>query len=155
MLQRQLRLPVPAELPRVLRDRELLAIERRPISLLESRKKAFSRQKSLLGDLEGKLDKLFDAAKKIRNSTSFLDFTAATDNDDKYLTASAGSGATAGSYRITVDELAKAQMMESNGSPDRNQTGHGDGLLLLTVGSEPPVPIAINGIGTPYNNYRG
>ncbi len=116
--------------------KSLVALERRPITLLQLRKRKFSQQKSLFGDLDSKLKKLSDAAKALQKSKTFLDFKAATDDEDKFLTATAGSGATAGSYKIEIQSLAQARTRRSKGSVDRNQQTHGSGLLKFTIGGK-------------------
>ena len=113
--------------------KSLLAVERRPIQLLESRKAGFKKQKTLLGDFKAKLDALFDAAKKLRLSSTLLEFDAATNDEDKYLSASATSGAVAGSYEIQIDSIAAARVRKSPGAADADTTTHGSGNMLFTI----------------------
>jgi flagellar hook-associated protein 2 len=92
----------------------LMAIERRPITQLEAKKKSYTTQKSLFGNLDGLLDKLTTAAKALQTTTQFLAMKAASD-DEKVLTASAGSGATPGTHEVKVVDLAKAMVSHTNG----------------------------------------
>lgn len=110
---------------------QLLAIEERPIALLRNKKQTFQAKKNLFGDLEDKLGKLFEATKKLRLSSQFLEFDAATDDEDKYLKATAGAGASPGKYDIEVSELAQARTRTSNGSSDSSTTTHGSGSLMI------------------------
>jgi flagellar hook-associated protein 2 len=87
----------------------LVAVERRPITALETKKTSYTKQKSLFGDLKGLLDKLETAAKAIKTTTDFLEMKAVSD-DESILTASASGSATPGSYSVTVLSLAKAQV---------------------------------------------
>lgn len=112
----------------------LLAVERRPITQLEARNKDYEKQKSLLGDLETKLGALQKAADALRTSTSFLDYQAAVD-DEKYYTAKAGTGATAGSYAIEVVSLARAEVSASNGRADKTASLGLTGDLQITIGA--------------------
>ena len=90
----------------------LLAVEQRPILALEDRKESLQDQVRLFGDLRSKLESLRDASNDVRQSLSLLEFKASVDRED-YLTASAGNGAIAGSYDITVNQLARAQSNQS------------------------------------------
>ncbi|MFQ5507224.1 MAG: flagellar filament capping protein FliD [Planctomycetota bacterium] len=103
------------------------------IGLLKNRKATFKTQKDLFSDLQAKMEAFKDAANAIRKSSSFLDFKASTDNEG-YLTASASSSATAGTHVIDVNTLAKAEVSSSAGYADKDTTGHGTGILQITVG---------------------
>lgn len=87
----------------------LVAVEERPIFQLERTKSSLQQQKSLFGDLNGLLDKLTDAAKALKTTSSFLQMKATSSNED-ILTASASSTATPGTYGVTVLDLAKGQV---------------------------------------------
>lgn len=93
----------------------LVSIERRPITALETKKTGYTKQKSLFGDLDGLLEKLSAAAKKLKTSPDFLQRKATSDDED-ILTASASSSATPGSYKIKVESLATSQINRSTGS---------------------------------------
>lgn len=113
---------------------QLLAVEERPIALLRNKKQTFQAKKSLYGDLEDKLNKLFDATKKLRLSSQFLEFDAVKDNEEKYLKATASAGAQAGKYEIVVNSLAQARTRTSSGSPDADSTTNGSGSLSFDLG---------------------
>lgn len=110
----------------------LMAVERRPIQALQSKKQTFQKQKSLFSTLEGMLKKLRDKADAIRKSANFLDFKAEADSD-KYFTVSASSGATVGSFDVNVSRLARAEVSSSNGKADKDTTTYGTGTLQITI----------------------
>ncbi|MHC4515687.1 MAG: flagellar filament capping protein FliD [Planctomycetota bacterium] len=110
----------------------LLAVERRPITLLQQRKTSLQSQKSLFGDLNSRLEALQDAVKAIRTSGEFLEFTAGTDTDE-FLTASAGPGAAKGTHTVEVLQLAQGKVISSLGKADKDTTTYGTGTLQLTV----------------------
>jgi len=93
----------------------LVAVEERPIFQLERTKSSLKKQKSLFGDLNGLLDKLTDAAKALKTTSSFLQMKATSSNED-ILTASASSTATPGTYGVTVEALAKGQVNSAGSS---------------------------------------
>lgn len=112
----------------------LLSVEQRPILQLESQRTDFNRQKSLFGDLETRLNDLFDALDDIDSSTSFVDYQSAVDTED-YLTASAGRSANPGTYNIGVRSLARGQTNQSNGVADAAATAY-QGDLNITIDGE-------------------
>lgn len=93
----------------------LVAVEQRPITQLQAKKTSLTKQKSLFGDLKGLLDKLTTASKALQKTTDFLAMKAVS-SDENVLTASASSTATPGSYTLTVESLATAQVNASTGS---------------------------------------
>jgi flagellar hook-associated protein 2 len=115
----------------------LLAVESRPIALLEQRRSTIERQRNLINNFDGLLDDLATAAEDVEDSNSFLAFKTATDDDDAFFSSSAGNNAIAGTYEIGVKSLATNEIKGSTGSPDRDTTTNGSGVLTLQVGSGP------------------
>jgi|LakMenEpi03Aug12_release.lakeMendotaPanAssembly.Ray.scaffolds.fasta_scaffold54428_2 flagellar hook-associated protein 2 len=111
----------------------LVAIERRPIAALEQKKTSLGKQKSLFGDLRGLLGKLETAAKALKTTSDFLVRKASSDKEE-IVTASAGSGASAGTYNLRVLSLAKAQVNASSGSASPSASLGAPGTLQLDVG---------------------
>lgn len=117
----------------------LVAVERRPITQLETKKTTLNKQKSLYSDLGGLLDKLTTATKALKATTDFLKMKGTSD-DENVLTVSAASNAAPGTHTLRVLQLAKAQINASSGSASAT-TGNGSwGEFTLTVGST-QVPI--------------
>ena len=109
----------------------LMALERRPLAALEQKKSSYGQQKSLFSDLDSLLDKLREAAQKLRTTTDFLSM-GATSSDEDILTVSAASNATPGSHQVTVNSLATAQA-NGAGSIDPDITSHGNGTIWITT----------------------
>ncbi len=125
----------------------LVAIERRPILALEQKKTAYGKQKSLFGDLKGLLDKLTTAAKALKQTTDFLQRKATSDDED-IVTASAGSSATPGTYKLKVVQLAQAQVNRSTGSASPTaQFAATEAEFTITVGGNQHL-ITVNGTPT-------
>jgi flagellar hook-associated protein 2 len=120
----------------------LVAVERRPIQQLETKKTSLNRQKNLYGDLGGLLDKLASSAKRLRSTTDFLQMKGSSDNES-VLTVSASSRATPGTHTVRVLELAKAQINSSTGSAASNTANGSWGEFTLTVGGR-QVPITLS-----------
>ncbi|MBM4060576.1 MAG: hypothetical protein FJ265_05705 [Planctomycetes bacterium] len=113
--------------------RALMAVERRPITQLETKKTTLNKAKSLFGDLDGLLDKLQAAAKALKTTTDFLKMKVASDDED-VLTASAAGSAAPGTHTVRVNRLATAQIHASTGSASPTSTFGSAGEFLLTVG---------------------
>lgn len=88
---------------------QLMALERRPLNLLESKKQTFNNQLSAFGRIKSDLDAFRSALSALKSTASF-DVFKASSSDDKIVTASAGSSATSGPHTINVQALAKAQI---------------------------------------------
>ncbi len=116
----------------------LMSLERRPIGLLEKKNVGFKKAKDLFGKLETKLNDLKDASDDIKLSTNFLDFKTATDNENKYLSASAGNNAIAGTYDIIVKQLATSEVRASDTRATSNEevisSSSGSGFLTFAMG---------------------
>jgi flagellar hook-associated protein 2 len=114
--------------------RQLMALERRPLELLQRRDQLLGNQVTVLGELRNKLATLQSAAQALRNGSGFVAFKA-TVEPAGYFTASASSNAVAGSWQVAVNALAMAQSSASLGRVDKDVTHHGAGTLQVTVGS--------------------
>lgn len=111
----------------------LVAVERRPISALETKKLTFNKQKSLFSDLKGLLDKLQTSAKALKTTNDFLQMKVASD-DENILTASATSTAAPGSHTVSVRRLATAQIHASSGSASASTEIAGAADFTIHVG---------------------
>jgi len=120
----------------------LTAIERRPITALETKKTSLGKQKSLFGDLGTLLDKLTTAAKALKTTSDFLQMKA-TSSDEDLLTVSASNTATPGSYEVKVLSLAHAKVSHSSGSASPTANLGGPASLQIDVDGNTHI-IAIN-----------
>ncbi len=141
----------------------LVAIERRPINALETKKTSLGKQKSLFSDLKGLLEKLTTAAKALKSTTDFLAMKAASDNED-LVTAKASSSATPGTHSFRVKKLANAQVNSSTGSASPTASLGAPASLILNVGGNnhliaigsagpPPVNPSLESIAAAINDY--
>lgn len=110
----------------------LMAVERRPIAALQTKKTSLNSQKKLFGDFKQLLSDLQTEARALRSSTDFLKMAASSSNED-VLTVRASGSATPGTHQIKVVELASAKIVASNGRA-ANDTPLGDGTFFLDVG---------------------
>lgn len=111
----------------------LVAIERRPISALETKKTSLGKQKSLYGDLRGLLDKLETAAKALKTTDDFLKMKAVS-SDENVVTVEASNNAEPGTYSLRVVELAQAQVNATTGSASPTESLGGAASFFINSG---------------------
>lgn len=88
---------------------QLMALERRPLNLLEARKQGYNNQLSAFGKIKSDLDAFRSAMSALKNTGTFDVFKTST-SDEKILTTTATASASAGPHTINVQSLAKAQI---------------------------------------------
>ncbi|MBL8726010.1 MAG: flagellar filament capping protein FliD [Planctomycetes bacterium] len=132
----------------------LVAVERRPIAQLETKKTSLNRQKSLYSDLGGLLEKLNTASRALKTTTEFLKMKGTSD-DPNVLTVSATSAAAPGAHTVRVLQLATAQINASTGSASATTSNGSWGEFTLTVGSTQvpitPTSTSLEGIASAIN----
>jgi len=117
---------------------QLIALERRPITLLENRQAGLVSQKEAWQDANTKLLALETASKKLNTAAKFNSFTAEFQNNSatggSVLSVTAGSNATSGTYDIIVSQLSKAEKWASTDSISDNTAAIGTSGTI-TIGS--------------------
>jgi flagellar hook-associated protein 2 len=118
---------------------KLLAVERRPVTLLEARRLRFQAVATAFRDLGDRLQTLRDRALALADEGRFLARRAAS-SDETVVVASAAPGALRGSFALTVSALARGSL--ASGTPDRAVAGPdaavaaGPGTFAFRVGAE-------------------
>lgn len=107
--------------------KSLVALERRPIGLLQQKKSRFDQQAKLFGTLRIKLDKLQDLAKELKLQSKVLDYTATADTEN-VVQLTPGDNAVPGTYGFKINQLARAQTRASS-SQANNTTVYTSGEL--------------------------
>ena len=110
----------------------LVAVERNPILQLQKKESDLKQQKSLFGDLDGLLDKLSDSVRKLKTTSSFLQMSATSSNED-ILTASASSTATPGTYDVRVLALASGQINTAGAASASNPIANTNASVSLQM----------------------
>lgn len=114
---------------------QLMALERRPLNLLEARKSAFNSQLSAFGRIKSDLDAFRSAASALRAAGGF-DLFKASAGDEKILSVTASSTASAGPHSINVTSLARAQIQVANtGRADTSSALNLSGDLTFAFGT--------------------
>jgi flagellar hook-associated protein 2 len=110
---------------------QLMALERRPIQLLESSKSKLDTQLSGLGRLQSALTAVSDAARKLTSNSAWTPTGVAVANDAIGVTSNGSTPP--GSYAMEVTRLASAQALTSPVVPSPS-TVVGTGTLTIEMG---------------------
>lgn len=115
--------------------RQLLQIERIPLTKLENKKSAAEQKQAAYSDLASKIEALKNAADKLRFSSGFQEKTA-TVSDKTILTATPGDSATTGSMSLVVSQLALVHRLISGAglSGTTAAISSGSGQFTFKVG---------------------
>ncbi|MFV1950393.1 MAG: flagellar filament capping protein FliD, partial [Nitrospinota bacterium] len=118
----------------------LMQLERRPVSLLQSRQNDYEVKIAAILNLSTKLSSYKSSLEALNSSEKFNIKTASvtkTSSGEELLTVSSSSSAAVGSYSIQVNQLAAASKEASQGWVDDNTTAiaSGSGSLRFKVGS--------------------
>lgn len=92
---------------------QLMAVEQRPLSLLNTQEAKFQAKLSSLGSINAALSSLQSAAQALAAASAVKN--SATSSDSLVLTATAGSDAPPGNYNVSVSQLAQAQKLLAGG----------------------------------------
>jgi flagellar hook-associated protein 2 len=119
---------------------QLLTVERRPISLLETRKLRFQAQSTAFQDLNAKLLALKSRAEALGNPATLL-ARSATSSDGDVATVSASPGSLRGSFTLTVTNLARGSIAAAatTRSSLTDTVATGDGTFEFQLGPSGPV----------------
>jgi flagellar hook-associated protein 2 len=112
---------------------QLMAVERAPITKLQTKVTTYESKISSFGTLKSLVSTLQSSLKQV--STSFAGY-AATSSDTSVFSASAGNTAVAGNYNLVVTSLARAQTLVAAGQASSTTaiTGSSGSTLSITVG---------------------
>lgn len=118
---------------------QLMALERRPLDLLQKDKSKLDAQLSAFGRLQSSLGALGDAARKLSDPAAWSPTTVSSTDAAAVNAFSTGSPAP-GNYRVEVSALAAAQTLASAPLPSPISIV-GTGMLTVEIGkwlSDPP-----------------
>jgi flagellar hook-associated protein 2 len=112
---------------------QLMAIESRPLNLLQDAKSSLNTKLSAIGQLQSRTSSLRDAANSLTSLTLWGQ-TVATSQNTAAVKVSSGNGAASGSYAVEVQSLASAQTLASRSFATAG-TVVGEGTLTIELGS--------------------
>jgi flagellar hook-associated protein 2 len=112
---------------------QLMALERQPITLLDTKEASAQAKLSAYGTLKGALSSFQSAVAALSTSANFAAVKATT-ADTTVVSAAAQASAVAGNYAIDVSQLAQAQKLVSAGQAS-SSAAIGTGTLTFDFGT--------------------
>lgn len=129
---------------------QLMALERRPLTLLDSREAGYQAKVSAYGSLKGALSVFQTAMAGLTTGTRFQ-ANLATVADPTVITAAAEAGAAAGSYTVSVGQIARAHTLQAAGIAS-DTAASSTGSITLRVGNGPIKTVTLDASN---NTLRG
>jgi len=124
---------------------QMLKVQQKPILSLQKKEAAYQVKLSTFGNLKNVLKSLETSMKKMDSTDDLTRFTASSGNTDLF-TVSADKDATAGSYNISVTQMAEAHKLTSSAFAEGEAVG--EGTLHLKVGDGSVTDIDVSGTDT-------
>lgn len=109
---------------------KLVSLEKQPITDLQSRTDTIKTQISEYGKIKSAFSAMRDAAAKLANPSTWAALTA-TSSDTSMATVIAGAGSGAGSYALSVTNLASPQSLSSKAFATNGTVGSGSMTIEL------------------------
>ncbi|MCP1364777.1 flagellar filament capping protein FliD, partial [Halomonas sp. BBD48] len=103
---------------------QLASAERQKLTPITTQKSSYNSKISAFGQLESALDKFQQAAAKLNDADSFRAVKSSVSGDG--FTAAAGSDAVAGTYNVSVEQLAQAHSVVFGGVGKKDEPGEFD-----------------------------
>ncbi len=119
---------------------QLVALESRPLSLMQTEARALQTQVSSYGQLTSLFGALQTAANKLTNP-SLWSQSLASSADENRVRVSAGANAATGTYSVTTSRLASGQTVVAGSALAGSSELVGSGVMTLELGSwdQPPM----------------
>jgi flagellar hook-associated protein 2 len=124
---------------------QLLELQQKPIIKLQQQEAAYQVELSAYGSLKGILSSLKSAVEDLDSVSNLTRFSAVSGDTDLF-SVSADENATAGSYDITVQQLAGVHKLASGAFSQGEYVG--EGTIHLKVGNGSATDIAVSATDT-------
>lgn len=121
--------------------KQLLQLERQPLTNVEKRQSGLQRQISTLGTLSSRLSELSSALKGLSSQESLVK-TNTSSSDESSITLSTTGNAQPSQYRVEVQEVAQSAQLRS-GSFASLDTVVEEGTMTINAWGEDPVEIQV------------
>ena len=122
---------------------KLMALEQKPLTKLATKEADYNAKLTAYGSLKGSLSSLQTAAKALA-TTSTIAGKAASVSDATVLAASASSTAAAGSYSLSVTQLATAHTVRSTTNYGATTDTFNTGTLAISINGGAAVNVTID-----------
>ncbi|MBC7939857.1 MAG: flagellar hook protein, partial [Chitinophagaceae bacterium] len=128
---------------------QLVALERKPLQQMQSQASQLQTKVSAFGQIKSLFSTLQDSSNKL-NTASLWTRANATSSDEAAVATVGGASAAAGSYSVSVRQLASNQTLASAATLSAATDLVGAGTMSLQLGSwnDPPTTFTANGGST-------
>ena len=123
---------------------QLMALERQPITRLQTDKTWFEAQHAAYGALDGKLKSFLANIDTLGSGEDLRQKSTSVSSEDFFSVTASSEALPGASYQVEVISLAQVQKNVSQGYASKSEQNFGLGDLTLTVGENDPVTIAID-----------
>lgn len=123
---------------------KLMELEKIPLTKLATKETSYQAKLTAYGSVKGALSSLQTASNTLATTDAFTNKSAST-SDITVLAASASSTAAAGSYNLSVTQLAKAHTVRSSTNYAATTDTFNTGTLAIKVGAGSTVNVVIDG----------
>ncbi len=123
---------------------QLMALERHPITRLESDKSWLQSRQAAYATLDAKMTGFLASIDKLGSSDELRQKSVSSSNEDFFSVTSSVEALPGASYQVEVVSLAQVQKNVSQGYADKTASIDGLGDLILSIGDNDPVTISID-----------
>ena len=123
---------------------QLMALERTPITRLQTDKTWFESRNAAYGALDGKLRAFMANIKDLGSSEDLRQKSISASSEDFFSVTASADALPGASYQVEVVSLAQVQKNVSQGYTSKSAQNFGLGELTLTVGENDPITITID-----------
>lgn len=132
---------------------KLMEIERKPLATFDAKQNTYQTKLSAYSILKSNLGSLQTAATTLATASTFTSKTA-TVSDNTVLSASASTAVAAGSYSVSVTQLAKYHAVRSNTDYGATTDTFNTGTLAISIGGGGAVNVVIDGSNNSLSGIR-
>lgn len=132
---------------------KLMELEQKPLTRLDSKETAYQAKITAYGAVKSNLASLQTAATTLATASTFTGKSASV-SDSTVLSAAASSDAAAGSYSISVTQLAKYHAVRSNTNYAATSETFNTGSLSISVGGAAAINVTIDGSNNSLSGIR-
>jgi flagellar hook-associated protein 2 len=123
---------------------QLMSLERIPLTKLATKEGSYNAKLTAYGSIKGALSSLETAAKALATDSTISGKSVSV-SDSTVLAASASSTAVAGSYSLSITQLAKSHTVRSNTNYAATTDSFNTGTLAIAIHGGTAVNITIDG----------
>jgi flagellar hook-associated protein 2 len=123
---------------------QLMSLERIPLNKLTTKEASYNAKLTAYGSIKGALSSLETAAKALATDSTISGKSVSV-SDSTVLAASASSTAVAGSYSLSITQLAKSHTVRSNTSYAATSDSFNTGTLAIAIHGGTAVNVTIDG----------